>query len=360
MANDANRNQMGDKPAAVGEVRPFRPSLIDRFDDRVRRLPTNAWIFFAVFGLVLIGVQLLFLWLEGGLEEADLLPIIIYNGLFTPYLLALIHLLDNRALSALSSMRSALDATEPELEAYEYRLSTMPSPLPLVVGLVMVALVILMERLSTTPVRYAALDQFRAFAVVFQIVDKSSAFLFGVLIVHTVRQLRLVNEIHAKHVCVNLFDRGPLQAFSTLTASTAVGLLVGVYGWMLINPDLWTDPVIFGFIAIVTVLAVSVFVWPLLGVHRRMERAKEGALHEIDRRFDVIFSRFNERIDAAEYAAIEALNGTIASLEIQRERISAISTWPWRPETVRFVLAAIALPLALEVVLFFVGRALGS
>lgn len=360
MASEQKGNRMGETSTAIGQARPFRPSLIDRFDNWVERLPTNAWVFFVVFGLVLIGVQLLFLWLEGGLQEADLLPIIIYNGLFTPYLLALVHMLDNRAVSALRSMSSALDTTESELEAYEYRLSTMPFPLPLVVGLTMLALVILMEQLSTTPIRYGALDQFRAFGVVFQIVDKSSAFLFGVLIVHTVRQLRLVNDIHAKRVRVNLFDRGPLQAFSTLTASTAVGLLVGVYGWMLINPDLWTDPLIFGAIAIITLLAVSVFVWPLLGVHRRMERAKERTLHEIDARFEGVFSTFNQGVDAADYGAIETLNGAIASLEIQRERVHAIPTWPWRPETVRFMLAAIAIPLILEIVLFFVGQALGS
>jgi len=236
----------------------------------------------------------------------------------------------------------------------------MPSPLPLAVGLTMVVVVVLMERLSAAPIRYAALEQLRTFGVVFQVVDKSSAFLFGVFIYHTVRQLRLVNEIHSSHVRVNLFDRGPLLAFSTLTASTAVGLLVGVYGWILINPDLLTDPVIFGFIAITTILAVFVFAWPLYGVHRRMERAKERALQEIDARFAAIFSRLNEGIDADDYGAVERLNGAIASLDVQRDRISAIPTWPWRPETVRFVLAAIGLPLILEIVLFFVGQTLGS
>jgi hypothetical protein len=214
--------------------------------------------------------------------------------------------------------------------------------------------------LSTTPIRYAVLDQSRIFGIVFQGVDKSSAFLFGVFIAHTISQLSLVNAINANHARVNLFDLGPLQAFSTLTASTAVGLLVGVYGWMAINPDLWTDPVIFGFIAIITVLAVSVFVWPIYGVHRLIAVAKERALGETDRRFEAVFSKFNTEFpDDDDYSAVESLSGTISSLEVQRSRFMAIPTWPWRPETARLVLAAIALPLVLEVLLFFVGQALG-
>jgi hypothetical protein len=350
---------MADAIPTTGKERPFKPSLIDRFNNWVGELPTPAWLTFVIFGFALVVVQLLSLWLEGGLQERELLPVVIFNGLFTPYLLALINLLDSQALSALNSMRSALDTTESEFEAYDHRLSTMPFPLPLVVGTTMVVLVVLMERFTATPVRYEALGQFRIFGVVFQLVDKSSAFLFGVFITHTIRQLRLVSGIHANHLRVNMFDRRPLQAFSTLTASTAVGLLVGVYGWMVINPDLLMDPVIFGFIAIMTVLAVVVFAWPLYGVHRQMVVAKERALREIDRRSQAVFSAFNERIDAGDYAAIERWNAVIASLDIQHSRISAIPTWPWRPESVRFLLAAIALPLILEILLFLVEGAFG-
>jgi hypothetical protein len=345
--------------SAKTRERRFRPSLIDRFKHWIGEMATPAWIPFLVLGVGLVAVQLLFLWLEGGLQETELLPVVIFNGLFTPYLLALIRFLDNQAVSALRSMRPALDANESELDVYDYRLSTMPFPLPLVIGLAMVAVVVLMERLTTAPVRYAALGQFRAFGVVFQIVDKSSAFLFGVFITHTIRQLRLVSRIHAHHLRVNLFDRRPLQAFSTLTAPTAVGLLLGVYGWMAINPDLLVDPVIFGVIAVMTVLAVVVFAWPLYGVHRRIAAAKERVLREVDRRSQAVFAVFNERIDADDHAAVERWNAIITSLDIQHSRISAIPTWPWRPESVRFLLAAIGLPLILEILLFFVGRALG-
>ncbi|MGD9030676.1 MAG: hypothetical protein PVG25_12785, partial [Anaerolineae bacterium] len=294
--------------------RPYNPSLIDRFNDWVAGLPIPAWALFGLLGLELIVVQGAFLWLEGGLQHGELLPIIIFNALFTPFLLALIYLLDNQAVTALNAMRPVLATTEPGFDRYAYRLSTMPFPLPLVIGLSMVVLVVLMEQLATTPLPYAALERSRIFAVVFQVVDKSSAFLFGVFIFHTIRQLRLVTAINANHVRISLFNLRPLQAFSTLTASTAVGLVVGVYGWMLINPELWADPVILGFVVIISILAVAVFVWPLYGVHRLMVAAKERALHEIDHRFEAVFSAFNVALRDGDYAATEELSGTIASL----------------------------------------------
>lgn len=338
------------------EARPYKPSWIDRFNTWVEKLPVRAWIFYVVFGIVLILVQMLFLWLDRGLQAEGLLPVIIFNGLATPFSLALIRFLDNLAVTALNSMRPVLDTTGSEFGQYDYRLSNMPSPLPLVTGLTLVVFLILSERLWLVPIRFAALEQLPIFAVVFHVLDKITAFLFGVLIYHTIRQLRLVNAINSKHIRVNLFNLMPLQAFSKLTASTAVGLVVGVYGWILINPELMRHPVTFGFIVMFTILAVLVFVWPLYGVHRLLEVAKERALHEIDLRFEAAFSKFNIGFRDDDYSVIERLNGTIVSLEIQHRRVMAIPTWPWRPETARIALTAIALPLVLAILRFLVEQ----
>jgi len=300
---------------------------------------------------------MLFLWLDGGLQAEVLLPVIIFNGLATPFLLALIHLLDNQAVTALNSMRPTLEMTEPEFDKFQYMLSNMPSRATLIAGLTMAVIAILIERLSIAPIRYAVLEQLPIFAIVFHIIDKSSAFVFGAFIYHTIGQLCLVNTINLNCIRISLFNLGPFQAFSKLTASTAVGLVVGVYGWMLINPELLTDPISFGFAGSITILAVAVFVWPLFGVHRLMEMEKARMLHDIDLHFEAVFSKFNQRLCDDDYSAIERLNGTISGLEIQHKRITAIPAWPWRPETARFVLTAIALPLILTILQFLAEQA---
>jgi hypothetical protein len=79
-------------------------------------------------------------------------------------------------------------------------------------------------------------------------------------------------------------------------------------------------------------------------------------LHEIDLRFETLFATFNQHLQEGDYDAIEPLNGTISSLEIQHRKIVAIPTWPWRPETARFALGAIALPLILTILQLLVTQ----
>jgi hypothetical protein len=343
---------------ANSKERPYKPSWIDRFNDWVEELPVGVWIFYALFAIALILVQLIFLWLDGALFAEGLLPIIIFNGLATPFLLALIYLLDKQAVIALDSMSSSLEMTELEFDEYRYKLSHMPSGAALIAGLALTIAVIAMEQLSAVPSRYAVLEQLPVFVVIFHLIDKSSAFMYGVMVYHTIRQLRLVNTINSKYLRISLFDAGPSQAFSKLTASTAVGLVFGVYAWMLLNPELLAEPISVGFALSFTVLAVAVFIWPLLGAHRLLAKEKEMALREIDLHFEAVFAKFNQRINDDDYVATERLSRTITSLEIQHKRINAIPTWPWSSETARLVVSAIALPLMLMVLQYFVLQAL--
>lgn len=336
----------------------YKASWIDLFINWVEKLPVRAWIFHVGLGLILILIQMLFLWLDGGLYAEELLPVIVFNGLAVPYLICLIHLLDRQAVTALNSMKTVLDLTESEFANYEYRLSNMPFLAPLIAGLAITIATILTPLVTIPPARYAALRELPVFAVVFHIIDKSSAFLFGVVLYHSIRQLGLVNAINSNHIRINLYHIRPLQAFSSLTASTALGLLIFVYGWMLINPELLSDPVIFGYAILLTILAISVFVWPLWGVHRLIEMEKQKVFHEIDLRFETVFSEFNRSLNDGDHASIERLNSTIASLEIQQKRVNATPTWPWSSETARLVLTAIALPLMLMILQYFVLQAL--
>lgn len=352
---------MVETTAAMGNERPFRSSVIDRFNRWVVTLPIRALPFFAVFAFVLIAIQMLFLWLDGGLQKVELLPVIIFNGFITPFVLALIPFLDRQAVVALDALRPVLDTTETEFEQYRYRLSNMPARAPLIAGLTFLVVVILTERLGYmyVPIRYAALEQLPVFAIVFHVVDKSTAFLFGVIIYHSIRQLRLVNTITLHHTRISLFHLGPLQAFSKLTALTAVALVVGIYGWMLINPELLTDPISLGFVVAITTMAAAVFVWPLFGVHRLIAVEKERTLHALDLRFETAFTRFNEELGNGDTPTLERLNGTIASLELQRTRIKAIPTWPWKTETAQFAVTAITLPLVMAILRFLIERAFG-
>lgn len=334
----------------------YKPSWFDRFTDWIAQLSLPAWGVYFTLALALILVQLIFLGLDRGLAATELLPVIAFNGLFASFPLALIHFLDAKAVAAFRSMRPALNLTDTDFERHVYKLATMPTLPPLVAGLVLVAFLIVMESSGVSPLRYAALEELPVFAVVYQVIDKATAFLTGVFFYHTIRQLRLVNAINSGQIRVNLFELRPLQAFSGLTASTAVGLVIGIYGWMLINPDLLADPINIGFVGLFTALAVAVFVWPLVGAHRLIAGEKQRVLGELDAQFAAVFAQFNQHLREERYPAIERLNATIPSLEIQYRKVEEIPTWPWRAETVRTALTAIALPLVLTVLQYLIVR----
>lgn len=337
----------------------FRLSWIDRFNNWVEQLRVRPWIFYAGLGIALILVQILFLWLDGGSLVIELLPVIVFNGLAVPYLLAMIRALDNQAVQALQGMRSVLMMSTEEFNAYRIKIANMPFLAPLLAGLAMTLFATLFPLIASEPERYAALGQLSMFTIVFHLIDKSSAFLFGVVIYHTIRQLGIVNDVNSNYVRINIFRLRPVKAFSRLTASTTIGLVVFFYGWMVINPELLGDPAILGVSLVFTALVVLLFVWPLWGVHRLMVAEKVRALQEIELQFEDIFTEFNKHVVENDYAAAEKLNGTIMSLEIQHNKVSAVPTWPWRSETARVVVTAVALPILLMIVQFFVQQALG-
>jgi hypothetical protein len=349
-----------DRRPSRSSGRLYRPSWIDVFNQWVYRLPVNLWVFHVFLGIALILIHLLFLWLEDSLLTGEIFPIIIFNSLAIPYLLVLIFLLDQQALNALNGFRPVLKISQEEFDSYAYKISNMPFLAPLVAGILVVLSTILLPSVTISPARYAVLEQLPVFNIVYQILDKSSAFLFGVFVYHTIHQLRLVNLINKRAVNINLFDLTPLQAFSRLTGATAIGLLVFVYPWMLINPELLRDPILFAIVSLYTLIAIIVFVWPLWGVHRIIEQEKQKALRETDRRFEMLIDQFNQHIDGGDYAASEMLHGSIASLDIQHKRISAVATWPWKSETARIVLTAIALPILLMFLQYFILQALNS
>ena len=79
-------------------------------------------------------------------------------------------------------------------------------------------------------------------------------------------------------------------------------------------------------------------------------------LDVLDLNFGKLFSQLNQSLYNEEHAAVERLNGTITSLEIQYKRIKALPTWPWNAETAKFVFSAIGLPLILAIIQFLVEQ----
>ena len=258
------------------------------------------------------------------------LPFHIWSQGYFAYLLALLHALDRSAAVALQAFRPVLVFDKLErgevrtFEELDYRLTTLP-PRPAMLAAVLggllgtaLPLLFVQSRLPGSMLARAA-AQFGfstqpAVLTTALLTGIGSTAIAGVFVYHTIYQLRWIDRIYRQYTNVNLYWLPPLFSFSRTTALTA---------------------------------AVLAFVLPLWGIHRRLAAAKEEAISEVLRRLDACYQAVNQAVDRAEFALNEQLGRTIGLLISQHDQLKAISTWPWRPGTLRGFGSALLLPVAL-------------
>jgi hypothetical protein len=340
---------------------PYPPSWIDRFTDWVDRLPGPNWLFYVGLGLFLYLVEVAIQWSTGAWGQLYPFQFVYVN--IIPYALALIHYLDHLADTTLHQFRPALTCSETDIAELRYRLTTMP-PLPtllaslmgLVLGFLMFSAIPVSVQLQVSHATVAPLS------VVFNqaIALGANIITFILFPYHTWHQLRLASEIYARYTRVDLFNLGPLYAFSTLSAYTAVGILPLAYAWIVFVPELLSQIPILGVTAIFTLFAAFTFIRPLTGIHRLLANEKGRLLAESSQRLKTTIAELHRRVDSGEMVDMDNLNKAMVSLEIEHAALGRISTWPWQPDTPRLVLAALLFPVIVWLLQWLLQRFLAA
>jgi hypothetical protein len=275
--------------------------------------------------------------------------------------LAMIHFLDNRATVALTTLQPALEATEKEHHQLRYQLTTLPAwPTILTSVITIVSIFLLGTATGDVESSMAALSASPIAANLSLAMFWIGWWIFGAFLYHTIHQLGVINRIYTEHTRVHLFAMSPLYAFSGVTALTAVTLAIATYGWTALNPENLSDPISIVIIFFISILALVVFAWPLLGTRRILAREKAQWLDQISLRVEAVFSEIHQRIDDGELEEIDELTKVLALLEAERDTLKSISTWPWSPDTLRLLITALGLPLLLWIIQYVLQFILGS
>jgi hypothetical protein len=103
-------------------------------------------------------------------------------------------------------------------------------------------------------------------------------------------------------------------------------------------------------------ISTALFVLPLNGMHRRLVREKAHQVTESDLRFEALARELHEQVDGRRFEQMDAINKAMASLTIETDKLKKISTWPWRPDTLRGFLSSIALPIVLWIITTLLSR----
>lgn len=350
-----------------GEAEPhsYAASWVDRFTGWVDRLPGPSWSYYLGLGLAVFVLQTAVLWSEGAMPISS----IVHNvhaflaGAIALFLI-LFHYLDERAAAALGALRPALKATDQAYGELYFQLTTLPARATLLASLAALAFSALTETLG----EHYHLDPLNGFPMsghLLRILYWIVWWIFGAFLYHTVHQFRMINHIYTQHTHIDLFRMEPLYALSNLSALTAVSLTVVPYGFLLVNrftqvSQVTEDPGLLSFFLVITFLAVATFVWPQLGIHRLQVAEKERLLHEANQRLQAIINDLHQQIDSGKLEGIGELNTAMSTLEMERNALQRIGTWPWEPEVVRLLVTALALPLGMWLIQFILQRAFSS
>jgi hypothetical protein len=342
-------------------LNPYAPSWVDRMDDWFGTLPVPRWLIYLTLMATLVLVNTLFKWWDGVYPFGAFLPFHVVVTAYTAWYFALVSYLDHIALQAIERFRPAFRGDTANYETFKYRLTTMPALPTLLVsmagalwGTMIVAGASQGIFLSdaTMILRSPSSLWFEYFIA---ITVNIGLFIF---VYHAVHQLRVVNTIHTSHTNVDLFQPGPLRAFSWLTAQIAACGILTAYVWFLSESDLTGNVVSVSVFVTLNILGVVTFIAPLFGIHRMLENEKATALCRASERLHIVLSDLHSHIDKRSYTELDPVNKAIVGIKEEIALLEKVATWPWKPETVRLLITAILLPIVLWLVIRALERLL--
>jgi hypothetical protein len=104
---------------------------------------------------------------------------------------------------------------------------------------------------------------------------------------------------------------------------------------------------------------VAAFLLPLLGMHQRLVREKAKFEAEVNEGVELAYRELQKQVRSRSFGNVDELEKSLSALLRMREVVAKLSTWPWQPETLRGLLAAVGLPVAIWLIQYGLGRLLG-
>jgi hypothetical protein len=358
-------SQPGPPASSVGarHIRPYPPSWVDRIIHAVDKFPGPASLAYLGGLLTAILLSHAVRWIDGSLPAGSVDIIRVAEAPFLILIPAVQQHLNATARHALEGFRPALQIGDDEYNKLQYRLTTIPSRSG--AGAVGAALGLL--SLLSTPVGYGvtAETSLATGLLTASFAMLTMAFL-AVFTYHTLRQLRLVASVHRMAKRINLFQLAPVYSFSTLTSRTGIAILLLLSAGYIFLSFANVRVSGAGFSAVdvlvmifMLVVAVACFALPLNSMHYQLSQEKTRVLAEVNRRLETTINTVHEKLDNGEFHTMDQMEKALANLITERKVLADVSTWPWRPETLRGFLSTLALPIVLYVINAMVGRILG-
>jgi hypothetical protein len=337
----------------------YASSWFDRLSNWVDKLPLPAWLVFLLMSVLLILTGMVVQQIDNSGTILDWNPITFVAIFQIAYIFSVTHYLDKYALRALDDFKPALKLDDKDIPELARLISTLPAgrTLAVSIGFILIAVALI----AGSFVSQQGLDSDITFTMTPFGVYSMIVFLLlwlsnGLFVYHTIHQLKAVNYIYINLTVVHPFHQRELYAFSGLSALTGIGIVLITPLWIVFDPG-WVSLSISIAFAVFSLIA---FLTPLYGVHRILENEKDRLIDENARQVEESISSLMLQLRRGNVEGLERLDQALTSLEKARVQIERISTWPWKTETPRRVIAAIFLPLLIWIIQYFLAQLLSG
>ncbi|HSG45241.1 MAG TPA: hypothetical protein VLA72_19010 [Anaerolineales bacterium] len=325
---------------------PYPPSWIDRLIHWIDRLPIPVWLFYVLGMLFQIFIVSLALWIDGSVPFGMIGSI---PGIFPPSVfafLALYHYLTRIGSRSLLTFRPLLNVNETEFTRINYEFATLHRKWDWLI--IPVSVFMAYPYLIDNPVTWGDLIPNTSLLLVTAwVIISFFDITFFALIIRVIRQLRMIRNLHAQATNINLLKLKPAHAFSILTSRMAIGYILIVIMSYFRDPSYYVDSWnLYGLILMVLV-AVVVFIAPVIGLRELLENEKERKLDEASDLLQATTESLHKKLQNNNYDDIGGMETAISTLTRERENLEKISTWPWDTSTLRGFASSLLLPIFL-------------
>jgi hypothetical protein len=330
-----------------------RPGAIDRLLGVIDRLPGPAALTYLFIGLSIALVAHVIFWASATYPIGTVSTNVLMPSLALAWFGWLLQTLNRVARETFDEFTPALD--DPSVEdTYRRQLTSIRDRDAVLAGLATLVVIAVMyygfvrQTVGTIPIEIETVSA---------PLWGATGFVLGIVVLHTMKQLRLVSHLSAVARVVDIFKPAPINAFSRLTAVSALGLIAFVVAYMLYTP---AQPVAY-VVQEVALLAVAVasFVLPLRVMHSRLVLEKRRLLSDSQERLKTVLSRVHSAIESSDIGVSDPLNNALVAVRSEIDVLEHLRTWPWSTSTIRGFVTALLLPIGLIVFTQVVSKYLG-
>jgi hypothetical protein len=335
----------------------YRLSWYNRFSARVDRSRLPNWLIYTLIPVLWILICLLAQRLDGSGTLRDWEPISFVAIAQIGYILFINQVLDKLALLALADFKPALNIEDEKYPLLQRLISTMPARTTFIVtfSFGFVGIFLIFVAMSGN-LDSSVAPSSGYFGIVIALTMLFLWFGNGLFVYHTYHQLSVVNYIYTNLTKVHPFHQKELFAFSTFSAQTGIAFVIVTPLWIILDPGIVSLVISIVF----ALLGLIAFISPLIGVHNILNNEKDRLLDDNAKEVEKTIERLMDVMKNDQPEGLELVDQKLTSLEKARIQIDRISTWPWKIETLRQILAAVFLPLIIWLLQFFLAQALSG